>query len=153
MSSPPLHMCCLPLLLCAVAYVLWPADPPAVSVCTSRSSHLRVSCVHLPLLPPACLLCAPPYPPTCMSVLWPAEPQWFASALCCGLQSPDGLHVTAYIEGPYGSPAADLLGTRHTTFLLIGGGIGVTPVQVCVGVGCVCGGASASCQCICVWGA
>ena len=48
--------------------------------------------------------------------------------------------VPAYFEGPYGSPAADLLGSRHTLFLLISGGIGITPVQVGGGRGQQVGG-------------
>eukprot|EP00198_Chlamydomonas_reinhardtii_P002520 XP_001691856.1 respiratory burst oxidase [Chlamydomonas reinhardtii] len=37
--------------------------------------------------------------------------------------------VKAFIEGPFGSPAIDLYGERFKAFLLISGGIGVTPVQ------------------------
>eukprot|EP00798_Chlamydomonas_sp_ICE-L_P029008 gene29008-32199_t len=39
------------------------------------------------------------------------------------------VEVTAFIEGPYGSPSLDFCGERHTQFLLISGGIGVTPMQ------------------------
>ncbi|KAG2442455.1 hypothetical protein HXX76_002541 [Chlamydomonas incerta] len=37
--------------------------------------------------------------------------------------------VKAFIEGPFGSPAIDLYGDRYKAFLMISGGIGVTPVQ------------------------
>ncbi|PNW85477.1 hypothetical protein CHLRE_03g188300v5 [Chlamydomonas reinhardtii] len=37
--------------------------------------------------------------------------------------------VKAFIEGPFGSPSIDLYGERFKAFLLISGGIGVTPVQ------------------------
>ena len=39
------------------------------------------------------------------------------------------LITTAFIEGPYGSSTADIYGARHDMFLLISGGIGVTPMQ------------------------
>ncbi|KAG2442457.1 hypothetical protein HXX76_002543 [Chlamydomonas incerta] len=37
--------------------------------------------------------------------------------------------VKAFIEGPFGSPSIDLYGDRYKAFLMISGGIGVTPVQ------------------------
>jgi len=37
--------------------------------------------------------------------------------------------LTAYIEGPHGDQQLDLWGPTHTCFLLICGGIGVTPLQ------------------------
>ncbi|KAG2498204.1 hypothetical protein HYH03_003957 [Edaphochlamys debaryana] len=35
----------------------------------------------------------------------------------------------AFIEGPFGAPSIDLYGDRYKAFLLVSGGIGVTPVQ------------------------
>jgi ferredoxin-NADP reductase len=37
--------------------------------------------------------------------------------------------VRALLEGPFGSPAVDLLGPRYRVVLLISGGIGITPCQ------------------------
>ncbi|KAG2448227.1 hypothetical protein HYH02_006812 [Chlamydomonas schloesseri] len=37
--------------------------------------------------------------------------------------------VKAFIEGPFGSPSIDMYGSRFKAFLLVSGGIGVTPVQ------------------------
>lgn len=37
--------------------------------------------------------------------------------------------VKAFIEGPYGSPSVDLYGSTYKAFLLVSGGIGVTPMQ------------------------
>ncbi len=37
--------------------------------------------------------------------------------------------MDAFLEGPYGSPAIDLLGARYRCVLLISGGIGITPIQ------------------------
>lgn len=39
------------------------------------------------------------------------------------------LLTKAFIEGPYGSAAVDSYGERHDMFLLVSGGIGVTPMQ------------------------
>lgn len=38
--------------------------------------------------------------------------------------------VKVLVEGPYGSPRLDLHGSTYSMFLLISGGIGVTPMQV-----------------------
>ncbi|KAG2483535.1 hypothetical protein HYH03_017639 [Edaphochlamys debaryana] len=43
--------------------------------------------------------------------------------------APNTWITKAYIEGPFGSPSIDLYGSRYKAFLLISGGIGVTPVQ------------------------
>lgn len=37
--------------------------------------------------------------------------------------------VTAFMEGPYGEPVTDVEGDRYKCFLLVSGGIGVTPMQ------------------------
>lgn len=38
-------------------------------------------------------------------------------------------HVRAYIEGPFGTPSIDVYGERYKAFVMISGGIGVTPLQ------------------------
>ena len=43
--------------------------------------------------------------------------------------SAKGTTLTAYIEGPYGDQQVDLWGASHECFLLVAGGIGVTPMQ------------------------
>lgn len=48
---------------------------------------------------------------------------------CQGTSTGQPVTTKAFIEGPYGSSAADIYGGRHTMFLLISGGIGVTPMQ------------------------
>jgi hypothetical protein len=40
-----------------------------------------------------------------------------------------GRPVRVLLEGPFGSPAVDLLGERYRCVLLISGGIGITPCQ------------------------
>ena len=37
--------------------------------------------------------------------------------------------VALYIDGPYGNPMIDIWGNRFSNFLLIAGGIGITPVR------------------------
>ena len=39
------------------------------------------------------------------------------------------MKVKAYIDGAYGEPGVDVEGPRYKNFLLISGGIGVTPMQ------------------------
>eukprot|EP00238_Polyblepharides_amylifera_P007236 CAMPEP_0196581748 /NCGR_PEP_ID=MMETSP1081-20130531/35324_1 /TAXON_ID=36882 /ORGANISM="Pyramimonas amylifera, Strain CCMP720" /LENGTH=533 /DNA_ID=CAMNT_0041902089 /DNA_START=189 /DNA_END=1790 /DNA_ORIENTATION=+ len=41
----------------------------------------------------------------------------------------DGLLLKVLIEGPYGEPSIDIDGPKYKSFLLISGGIGVTPMQ------------------------
>lgn len=33
-----------------------------------------------------------------------------------------------YLSGPYGFPSIDIAGDQYKSFLLVGGGIGVTPI-------------------------
>lgn len=37
--------------------------------------------------------------------------------------------VKAYIEGPYGNPSTDINSDRYKLFILVSGGIGITPLQ------------------------
>jgi len=37
--------------------------------------------------------------------------------------------LSVYIDGPYGSPEIDIDGAKYKLFLLVSGGIGVTPMQ------------------------
>ncbi len=55
----------------------------------------------------------------------------FSSSCCCCQDATPGQPklVKAFIEGPFGSPSIDLYGDRYKAFLLLSGGIGVTPVQ------------------------
>ena len=39
------------------------------------------------------------------------------------------LKLKVYMEGPYGAPAVDLESEEYQIFLLISGGIGITPMQ------------------------
>jgi len=38
--------------------------------------------------------------------------------------------LKAYIDGPYGEPSVDVEGSTYKCFLLVSGGIGITPMQV-----------------------
>nr|WP_297330168.1 NADPH oxidase family protein [Pseudoalteromonas sp.] len=39
------------------------------------------------------------------------------------------IDMTVFIDGPYGSPEVDIDGDKYKMFLLISGGIGITPLQ------------------------
>lgn len=41
----------------------------------------------------------------------------------------DAQPIRFLFEGPYGSPAVDIYGDSYQMFLLISGGIGITPMQ------------------------
>ena len=60
-----------------------------------------------------CITCTQHYPPAPLQ----------------GSVSGQPMVTQAFIEGPYGSASADIYGSRHDLFLLISGGIGVTPMQ------------------------
>jgi ferredoxin-NADP reductase len=42
----------------------------------------------------------------------------------------DGDEVEVLVDGPYGEPSVDVAGARYRHFLIIAGGIGITPMQV-----------------------
>jgi len=42
--------------------------------------------------------------------------------------APEGIMTKAYFSGPHGFPCVDLQSDFYKSFVLIGGGIGVTPI-------------------------
>lgn len=46
-----------------------------------------------------------------------------------GMAERETLKMQVFIEGPYGEPAVDIEGDTYDSFLMISGGIGITPMQ------------------------
>jgi len=46
---------------------------------------------------------------------------------CC--RSNDAQPIKFFLEGPYGSPSVNIFSDKYQMFLLIAGGIGITPMQ------------------------
>lgn len=53
---------------------------------------------------------------------------WTTSAMTLAASSPEGVKVNVYFSGPYSFPCMDLYSDYYKSFILIGGGIGVTPI-------------------------
>jgi len=53
---------------------------------------------------------------------------WTTNAMNLAGSSPEGVKVDAYFSGPYSFPSIDLSSDFYKSFILIGGGIGVTPI-------------------------
>lgn len=53
---------------------------------------------------------------------------WTKSAMILASSKPEGVMTNAFLSGPYGFPSIDLSSDYYKSFILIGGGIGVTPI-------------------------
>ena len=61
---------------------------------------------------------------------WPAPMSCsWSQELLLPCRTHDAQPIKFLFEGPYGSPAVDIYGDSYQMFLLISGGIGITPMQ------------------------